>query len=61
VSLSIGFEDAALVCWPAEFTGWSLYWNTNLNFNEWHLIPEATYRFVDTNVVPEKFYRLRKL
>jgi hypothetical protein len=59
VSLSIGFEDAALVCWPAEFTGWSLYWNTNLNFSEWYLVPGDGNQFVDPEVTREKFYRLR--
>lgn len=60
VSLSIGFEDVALVCWPAEFTGWSLYWNTNLSSNGWQLVPGARCLFADTNVVAEKFYRLHK-
>ncbi len=60
VSLKVAFGDAALVCWPAEFTGWSLYWNTNLTFTNWHLVPEATHRFVDTDGAPEKFYRLQR-
>lgn len=60
ISLSIGFEEAALVSWPAEFVGWSLCPNTSLNSGGWQHVSGASHRFVDTNVVPEKFYRLRK-
>jgi hypothetical protein len=47
------------VCWPSEFPNFGLYYNTNLNFANWLLIPGATNRFIEIPSLPVKFFRLR--
>jgi len=37
-------HPSAIVCWPAEFVGRTLYWNTNLNATHWTLLPGVTNR-----------------
>jgi hypothetical protein len=51
---------AALICWPTEFTGYSLWASTNLNFTNWTVIPGITNRFLDTPMLRERYFRLRQ-
>jgi hypothetical protein len=48
----------ALVCWPAEFTGWQLLANTGLTTTNWTILPGVTNRYLETPLVAEKYFRL---
>jgi hypothetical protein len=50
---------SAIVCWPAEFTGWQLYATTNLAAPAWQPLPSATNRWFEAVMDPEKFFRLQ--
>jgi hypothetical protein len=59
IPLRVAAEDSALVCWPAEFVGYQLYYNTNLNQTNWTLIPGVTNRYLEPRPLPpEKYFRL---
>jgi fibronectin-binding autotransporter adhesin len=49
---------SALVCWPAEFTGWQLYATTNLATPHWLPLPGASNRWFEPVMVPEHYFRL---
>ena len=52
--------SGALVHWPMEFSGYELYWSTNLAQANWTLISGATNRCFELAPLPrEKFFRLR--
>ncbi len=60
--LRLSLENGSLVCWPVEFTGYQLYFSTNLAQANWTLLPEATNRWFELPPLPpEKFFRLREL
>jgi hypothetical protein len=62
VPLHVAVDGSALICWPAEFTGYGLYWSTNLNASSWSLLPGVTNRFLEAPpLTSEKFFMLRKL
>lgn len=50
---------AAVLCWPAEFTGWQLLASTNLATTNWVIVPGVTNRYLESPMVPEKFFRLQ--
>jgi hypothetical protein len=53
-------DGDALISWPAEFTGYELYWSTNLPGTNWTLIPGATNRWIEAQpLAREKFFRLQ--
>jgi hypothetical protein len=61
VPLHVVVDGGALVAWPVEFTGYELYWSTNLGGTNWTLIPGATNRWLEfPPLPPAKFYRLHK-
>jgi hypothetical protein len=61
VPLRVTVEGGALVCWPVEFSGYELYWSTNLSRTNWTLLPDATNHFLESPpLAREKFFRLRK-
>ena len=49
----------ALVCWPAEFTGWQLLANTSAATTNWAVVPGVTNRYLETPMAAEKYFRLR--
>ena len=49
---------SAIVCWPAEFTGWQLYGTTNLATPQWQPLPGATNRWLEPVMAPAKYFRL---
>jgi fibronectin-binding autotransporter adhesin len=51
---------SAVVCWPADFAGYGLYWNSNLATTNWTWLPGVTNRHIETNLAPYKFFRLVK-
>jgi len=59
-SLDIAMDGRVLVCWPSEFTGYDLYSNTNLNGDDWILVPGASSRHFDSSLEPQKMFRLSK-
>ncbi|HKI69270.1 MAG TPA: hypothetical protein VKA67_06765, partial [Verrucomicrobiae bacterium] len=63
VPLSLTVKDgSALVAWPLEFTGYDLYWSTNLSQTNWMLVSGITNRYLESPpLVPEKFFQLHKL
>ena len=59
VSLQIGFlENAALVSWPLEFGGGTLYACTNLARPQWVEVPAVENRFLDDPMTKGKWFRL---
>lgn len=61
VPLRISVDGGALVCWPAEFSDYELYWSTNLNLSSWTLLPGVTNRFLEAPpLAKEKFFLLQK-
>jgi hypothetical protein len=55
-------EGSALVAWPLEFTGYELYWSTNLSQTNWTLLPSVTNRWIESPpLAPEKFFKLEEL
>lgn len=61
IPLRVTVDGDALVCWPAEFTGYELYWSTNLGGTNWALLPGATNRWLESSPLPrEKFFRLNR-
>jgi hypothetical protein len=61
VVLSVGAQQtSAIVCWPTEFVGYSLYAATNLTTPEWTPQPSVTNRYLETPMASEKFFRLSK-
>jgi hypothetical protein len=61
VPLRVTVDGAALVSWPVEFSGYELYWSTNLSQTNWTLIPGITNRSLESPPLPrEKFFRLRE-
>ncbi|MBE0539811.1 MAG: hypothetical protein IH623_00290 [Verrucomicrobia bacterium] len=61
VPLHVVVDGGALVAWPVEFTGYQLYWSTNLAQTNWTLLPGATNRWLEfPPLPPAKFYRLHK-
>ncbi len=59
VPLRLVVDGDALICWPAEFTGYELYCSTNLAGTNWTWIPGVTNRFLDAApLLPQKFFRL---
>jgi len=61
VPLHVVLDGDALVAWPAEFTGYELYWSTNLAQTNWTRLPGATNHWIEPPPLAwEKFYRLHK-
>jgi hypothetical protein len=61
VPLHLTVDGDALVAWPVEFTGYELYWSTNLARTNWTRLPGATNRWIETPpLAREKFFRLFK-
>ncbi len=61
VPLRVVVDGSALVCWPAEFAGYELYWCTNLTHSNWTLVSGATNRYLEPPpLAHEKFFRLHK-
>lgn len=61
VPLRVTVEDGALVCWPAEFTGYELQQSTDLGRPDWTTLPGVTNRLYEAApLVPVKFYRLHR-
>ena len=60
VPVVIAQYPTSVVCWPAEFVGYMLYCNTNLNTTNWTLLPDVTNRYLETPMGPEKYFRLVK-
>lgn len=59
VPLTLTVEDgAALVAWRLEFSGYELYWNTNLSQMNWTLIPSLSNRHIDPPPLPPEKYFL---
>ena len=55
-------DSGALVHWPLEFSGYGLYWSTNLSRTNWIFISSTTNRYLEAPPLPsEKFFRLRPL
>jgi len=62
VPLRVTVDGAALVDWPMGFSGYELYWSTNLSQTNWTLIPGITNHFLESPPLPrENFFQLRKL
>jgi hypothetical protein len=60
VPLRVTVDGDALVCWPAEFPGYELYWSTNLSQANWTLLPAATNHWLESApLAREKFFRLK--
>ena len=54
-------SSSALVAWPLEFTGYELYWSTNLGLSSWTLISGATNRWFESPpLAREKYFRLQE-
>ncbi len=61
VPLRVAVDGGALVCWPVEFSGYELYWKTNLSVTNWTLLPGVTNRFLESlPLARKKFFRLHK-
>ncbi|MBI3849093.1 MAG: hypothetical protein HY298_02205 [Verrucomicrobia bacterium] len=61
VPLRVAVDSGALVCWPVEFPGYDLYWNTNLSVTNWTLLPGVTNRYLELPpLAREKFFWLSK-
>ena len=61
VPLRVTVDGGALVCWPAEFRGYELYWSTNLDQSSWTLLPGVTNHFLEPPpLTKEKFFLLHK-
>lgn len=61
VPLRVTVDGGAIACWPVEFSGYELYWCTNLEEQLWTLAPGVTNRFLESPPLPgQKFYRLHK-
>jgi hypothetical protein len=60
VPLRVTVDGGALICWPAEFTGYTLHWATNLTQPDWTPVPGVTNRWLESPpLAREKFYRLQ--
>jgi hypothetical protein len=54
-------DGGALVHWPLEFSGYDLFWSTNLTQANWVLIPGITNRWLETPpLAREKYFRLQQ-
>ena len=66
LDISIGHQvpvgAQVLVCWPSEFIGFRLYFETNITSPSWVLIPDAPNHFLEAPGVSaaNKFFRLMK-
>ena len=59
VPLRVTVDAAALICWPVEFPGGELYWNTNLAQTNWTLLANVTNRWIEAPpLAREKFFKL---
>lgn len=62
VPLRVTVDGGALVCWPAEFSGYELLWATNVSAAHWTPLPGMTNRWLEPPpLAREKFYRLHRL
>jgi hypothetical protein len=60
VPLRVTVDGGALICWPAEFTGYALYWSSNLAQPNWTRLSGVTNRWLEAPpLAREKFFRLQ--
>jgi len=58
-ALQVGIEgNAALISWPLEFGGGSLYSCTNLAQPVWIVVPTTENQFLEQPMAKQRFFRL---